>query len=226
MAVLVKVCGLGTPAALDAALAAGADMVGFVFFEASPRHVSLEAASDLAGRVAGRAEKVVLTVDADDASLAAAVAAFRPDLLQLHGRETPERVASVRARFGLPVIKAIGVADAADLDEVGRYEGVADRLLLDAKAPVHATRPGGHGISFDWSLVATARPRRPWLLAGGLTPETVATALAATGAPGLDVSSGVESIVGVKDAGRIAAFVAAARQHEAVVAPRRAGVRR
>ena len=211
MSVLVKICGLSTRATLDTALDAGADMVGFVFFEPSPRHVLLEAGAPLAAHVAGRARKVVLTVDANDATLDAVVAAFAPDLLQLHGAETPARVMAVRERFGLPVIKALGLAAADDLVRAAAYGAVADHLLFDAKAPVEATRPGGNGSSFDWHLLRDAALTKPWLLAGGLDPDNVAEALAATGAPGLDVSSGVETSAGVKDAGKIRAFLAAAR---------------
>jgi phosphoribosylanthranilate isomerase len=218
MPILVKICGLSTLPALDAALAAGADMVGFVFCDKSPRHVALDAAPALAGRVGAKAKKVVLTVDADDALLGAVIAAFRPDLLQLHGRESPERVAAVRARFGLPVMK-IGIADPTDLAAVARYDTIADRLLLDAKAPAAAGRPGGHGIGFDWRLLRDVTPKRPWMLAGGLTPDTAAAALRETGAPGLDVSSGVERALGAKDAGLIAAFVAAVRRHDETTTP-------
>lgn len=208
---LVKICGLRDAPALDAALAAGADMVGFVFFEASPRHVPLASATDLARRVERRALKVVLTVDADDPTLAAAIEAFEPDLVQMHGSETPERVAGVRARFGLPVMRALGLRTRGDLAAISLFEEVADHLLFDARPPAGASRPGGHGEAFDWSVLGDVAPRRPWLLAGGLHPGNVAEAIRATDASGVDVSSGVESSPGVKDADRIALFVGQAR---------------
>jgi phosphoribosylanthranilate isomerase len=210
MNVIVKICGLATEEALDAALAHGADMAGFVVFEKSPRHVSLELAARLGRRAGNRIRKVLLTVDADDALLAAAIAALEPALLQLHGGETPERAAAIRARFGLPVMKAIGIGSAADLAPIPQFEAVADFLLFDAK-PGHAKIPGGRGKSFDWSVLAGVETTKPWLLAGGLHAGNVAEAMVATRAPGVDVSSGVESAPGVKDGAKIAAFIAAAR---------------
>jgi phosphoribosylanthranilate isomerase len=211
MSVIVKICGLATQAGLDAALACGADMAGFVFFDKSPRHVSLELAAKLGRRAANRACKVLVTVDAGDAVLAAAIKALDPGLLQLHGSETPERAAAIRARFGLPVMKAIGISEPADLGLVPVFDGVADFLLFDAKPPRAIGRPGGSGTSFDWSLLGMIETKRPWLLAGGLDASNVAAALAQTGASGVDVSSGVESALGVKDRNKIAAFVAAVR---------------
>jgi len=211
MSVIVKICGLATKAGLDAALACGADMAGFVFFDKSPRHVSLELAANLGRRAARRTCKVLVTVDADDASLAAAIKALDPGLLQLHGSETPERVAAVRARFGLPVMKAIGILEEADLAVVPVFEGVADFLLFDAKPPCASGRPGGSGTSFDWSLLGMIETKTPWLLAGGLDASNVTDALAQTGAPGVDVSSGVENAPGVKDRDKVAAFIAAVR---------------
>jgi phosphoribosylanthranilate isomerase len=211
MSVIVKICGLATQAGLDAALACGADMAGFVFFDKSPRHVSLELAAKLGRRAANRACKVLVTVDAGDAVLAAAIKALDPGLLQLHGSETPERAAAIRARFGLPVMKAIGIFEPADLGLVPVFDGVADFLLFDAKPPRAIGRPGGSGTSFDWSLLGMIETKRPWLLAGGLDAGNVAEALAQTGASGVDVSSGVESALGVKDRNKIAAFVAAVR---------------
>ncbi|MFO1117157.1 MAG: phosphoribosylanthranilate isomerase [Beijerinckiaceae bacterium] len=208
---IVKICGLSTAPTLDAALAAGADMVGFVFFGPSPRNVTPALASQLARRVNGRAKKVALTVDADDATLDAILAALEPDILQLHGRETPARTAEIRARASLPIMKALGVSTADDLAAVAVYEPIADWLLFDAKPPKEATRPGGNAFSFDWAILDAFRTRKPWLLSGGLDPANVAEALARTGAPGVDVSSGVESAPGVKDEAKIRAFVAAAR---------------
>lgn len=208
--VLVKICGLSTPQTLDATIAAGADLAGFVFFAKSPRHISLDTARALGEEAAGRIQKVALTVDADDAALAEIVAALRPDMLQLHGHESPERVGAVKARFGLPVIKAIGVASAADVAAARSYDGVADWLLFDAKPAPDATVPGGAGVVFDWDLLRNITAAK-WMLSGGLDPENVAAALRQTQAPAVDVSSGVESARGVKDAGKIATFVAAVR---------------
>ena len=208
--VLVKICGLSTPQTLDATIAAGADLAGFVFFAKSPRHIDLDTARALGEQAAGRIQKVALTVDADDAALAEIVAALRPDMLQLHGHESPERASAVKARFGLPVIKAIGVASAADVAAARSYDGVADWLLFDAKPAPDATVPGGAGVVFDWDLLRNITAAK-WMLSGGLDPENVAAALRQTQAPAVDVSSGVESARGVKDAGKIAAFVAAVR---------------
>lgn len=208
--VLVKICGLSTPQTLDATIAAGADLAGFVFFAKSPRHIDLDTARALGEQAAGRIQKVALTVDADDAALAEIVAALRPDMLQLHGHESPERASAVKARFGLPVIKAIGVASAADVAAARSYDGVADWLLFDAKPAPDATVPGGAGVVFDWDLLRNITAAK-WMLSGGLDPENVAAALRQTQASAVDVSSGVESARGVKDAGKIAAFVAAVR---------------
>ena len=211
MSLIVKICGLSTEETLDAALAAGADMVGFNFFPKSPRFVTPARAAELAARVAGRAEIVAVTVDMDDTALAEIVAAVGPDGLQLHGAETPERVADVRKRFGRAVIKALPVATADDLAIAETYMTVADRLLLDAKPPKDATRPGGLGTPFDWTLLAGFDPDIPYLLSGGLKPGNVAEAVAITGAPGVDVSSGVESAPGRKEANLIRAFISNAR---------------
>jgi len=211
MSTLVKICGLKTLDAVDAAVKAGADMVGFVVFDRSPRHISLDQAAALGARVPAGAAKVLLTVDADDASLAAAIAALNPAFLQLHGAETPERVAAIRAGFGVKVIKVIAVGKRGDLDLIRRYDDIADMLLFDARPPPDASRPGGNGVGFDWSLLAGLATKKPWLLAGGLTAGNVAQALRETGAPGVDVSSGVESAPGVKDKGKIAEFVAMVR---------------
>lgn len=212
MTPLVKICGLGTPDAVDAALAAGADMIGLVRFPKSPRHVGLEEGRALSARAKGKAARVALVVDADDAALEAVVAALDPDLIQLHGAETPERVAVIRARFGRPVMKAVGIADPADLDAIERYADVADRVLLDAKPPPRAEAlPGGNGLAFDWRLVAGFDPQRPFMLSGGLSPETVAAAIELTGVRAVDVSSGVETRPGRKSPEKIAAFVKAAR---------------
>lgn len=207
---LVKICGLSTPETLHAAIDAGADFAGFVFFEKSPRHLDLETADKLGPIAQGRIRKVALTVDADDAALDAIVAALAPDDLQLHGAETPARVAEVKARFGLPIIKAIGVATSADVEAAGAYEGVADIILFDAKPAPGAMVPGGAGVSFDWDLLRDVAIKA-WMLSGGLDPDNVAEAIRRSGARAVDVSSGVESARGVKDVGKIAAFVKAAR---------------
>jgi len=211
MSVLVKICGLSTPDALDAALEAGADMVGFVFFEPSPRHLGLGAAQTLGARVRGRAKKVALTVDATDEALARIIEALAPDVLQLHGRETPDRVVVVRTRFGLPVIKALPIARREDLGPVRTYDKVADRILFDARAPREATRPGGLGQPFDWRLLENLDQNLAFMLSGGLDAANVAEALAITRAPAVDVSSGVERAPGVKDPDKIRAFIRAAR---------------
>lgn len=206
-----KICGLRTPADVEAAAAAGAGYIGLVFFPRSPRHLELPAARDLALAAPVGLAKVGLVVDADDAQLEAITDAVPLDMLQLHGRESPARVAAVKARFGLPVMKAVGVAEAADLAAIAEYEAVADQILVDAKARKGAALPGGNGLAFDWRLIAGRQWQRPWMLAGGLTPGNVAEAVRLTGAAQVDVSSGVESAPGVKDAARIAAFVAAAQ---------------
>jgi phosphoribosylanthranilate isomerase len=211
VSLLVKICGLSTPDTLDVALEAGADMVGFVFFPASPRNISFENARALGSRVQGRARKVANTVDADDALLEKIVSSLKPDMLQLHGHETPQRVAAVRESFGLPVMKALPIESTADLLPIGSYTGVADRLLFDARPPREATRPGGLGKPFDWHLLENLDLSIPYLLSGGLHAGNVAEALAITRAGGVDVSSGVESAPGVKDPDKIRAFIRAAR---------------
>jgi phosphoribosylanthranilate isomerase len=212
LSLIVKICGLSTPETLDVALDAGADMVGFVFFPPSPRNVSFDRAKVLAARVRGRAQKVALSVDADDQTFDAIVGSLRPDMLQLHGKETPGRVAELKKRFGLPVMKAIAVAARADLAAVADYAGVADRLLFDARAPREATRPGGLGKPFDWALLQNLDLGVPFMLSGGLDAGNVGEALRVTRAPGVDVSSGVERAAGEKDPDRIRAFVRAARE--------------
>jgi phosphoribosylanthranilate isomerase len=211
MALLVKICGLSTPETLDVALDAGADMVGFVFFPPSPRNISLDTARALASQVQGRARKVANTVDADDALLEKIIESLKPDILQLHGHETPQRVAAIRESFGLPVMKALAIETKSDLAAIQNYTGVADRLLFDARPPRDATRPGGLGKPFDWHLLENLNLSIPFLLSGGLQADNVAEALRITRAPGVDVSSGVESAPGVKDPDKIRAFIRAAR---------------
>jgi phosphoribosylanthranilate isomerase len=208
---LVKICGLSTLDTLEVALEAGADMVGFVFFASSPRNVSLHAARELAAQVKGRAEKVALTVDADDAMLANIVDVLQPGVLQLHGKETPARVSAIAQRFGLPVMKALPIETRSDLAAIPRYLKAADRLLFDARPPRDATRPGGLGKPFDWHLLEGLDLSIPFMLSGGLDPQNVAEAIRITRAPAVDVSSGVESAPGIKDPDKIRAFIRAAR---------------
>jgi phosphoribosylanthranilate isomerase len=208
--VRVKICGLKTPADVAAIVAAGAAYAGFNFFPKSPRHVTPPEARDLALVAPEGLCKVALVVDADDAVLDAIVAEVPLDMLQLHGHETPARVAEIKARYGLPVMKVIGVAEEADLADLLDFQLVADQILIDAKAPKGAVLPGGNGLTFDWRLLVGRKWLRPWMLAGGLTPDNVADAIRLTGARQVDVASGVESAPGVKDAAKIAAFVAAA----------------
>jgi phosphoribosylanthranilate isomerase len=207
----VKICGLSRPQDLTAVALSGANYAGFVFFEKSPRHLAIEAARDLAFAAPVGLAKVALVVDADDVFLDALTAVVPLDMLQLHGAESPERVAAVKARYGLPVMKALGVADAGDLPKIDVYAQVADQLLIDAKPPKDASLPGGNGLAFDWRLIAGRRWSVPWMLAGGLTPANVAQAMALTGARQVDVSSGVEASPGIKDADLINAFVNAAQ---------------
>ncbi len=212
MTPIVKICGLSTAPTLEAALKAGADVVGFVFFSKSPRHVDLEVARALGAQARGRARIAALSVDADDDALARIIEALDPDIVQLHGRETPARVKEIGQRFACATMKAVGVAAPDDLAAADRYDGVADFLLIDAKPPKDAALPGGNGLPFDWRLAKSFSPRAPWLLSGGLDPANVADAITLTGTSGVDVSSGVESAPGIKDQAKIAAFVAAARQ--------------
>jgi phosphoribosylanthranilate isomerase len=207
----VKICGINSPEAADAVVCAGADYAGLVFFPRSPRHVTPERAASLAARLRGHCRIVAVLVDATDAEIERTVHTVRPCILQLHGEESPERVAAIRHRFGIPVMKAIAVADATDFVAVETFEKVADRLLFDAKAPREAERPGGHGAAFDWQLLRGRRVSRPWLLSGGLNAESVARALRACNAPGVDCSSGVETSPGVKSPQLIRDLVAAAR---------------
>ena len=217
MPLTIKICGLMTPQALDVALDSGADLVGFVFFAPSPRNLGLELARTLGERVRGRAGKVALTVNANNHTLGDIVDALKPDMLQLHGKETPERVAVVRSRFGLPVMKALPIAERADLSPIREYAQVADRLIFDARAPQDATRPGGLGKPFDWTLLSGIDPGVPFMLSGGLDANNVAQALRITRAPGVDVSSGVERAPGEKDPDMIRAFIRAARVAEAEI---------
>lgn len=210
----VKICGLRSRAEVAAAATAGAAYVGFVFFPPSPRNISLADARWIAGGIPDGLIRVALTVDADDETLAGILEAAEVDMLQLQGRESPERVAEVRARFEVPVMKAIGIATEDDLAVLDAYAEVADQLLVDARALPGADRPGGNGTPFDWRIIRARQWRRPWMLAGGLTADNVAEAVRLTGADQVDVSSGVESSPGHKDPARVAAFIRAARDAE------------
>jgi phosphoribosylanthranilate isomerase len=211
MSVRVKICGLREAAHVAAVVQAGAAYIGFNFFLKSPRYVTPAQAAALAIDVPPGVAKVALVVDADDAGLDAIVGTVPLDMIQLHGHETPDRVLAIRTRFGLPVMKVVGIAGDADLSQIAGYEAVADQIMVDARAPKGAVLPGGNGVPFDWRLIAGRVWRKPWMLAGGLTPSNVAEAVRLTGARQVDVASGVESAPGVKDARLIAAFVTAAQ---------------
>ncbi|MGM4920807.1 MULTISPECIES: phosphoribosylanthranilate isomerase [unclassified Tardiphaga] len=214
MSLIVKICGLSTPETLDAALVGGADMVGFVFFPPSPRHVTLDVARALGKQAKGRAVKVALSVDADDADLENSIDALKPDILQLHGKESVARVRDIKQKFGLPVMKALAVETRADLAALPGYAAVCDRILFDAKPPKDATRPGGLGAVFDWHLLEGLDLKLPFMVSGGLNAANVAEALRITRAGGVDISSGVESAPGIKDPDMIRAFIRAARATE------------
>ena len=207
----VKICGLTDKLALSAACKGGARYVGFVFFPKSPRHVTIEQAAELALSVPEGVCKVALVVDPDDSLLDNITDRVPIDMLQLHGKEPPDRVAEIKARYGLPVMKAVGISDVEDLPQINKYSRVADQLLIDAKPPKSAELPGGNGLSFDWRLLEQRRWAVPWMLAGGLTAANVGEAARLTGAQQVDVSSGVESETGVKDADLVEAFLRAAR---------------
>ena len=214
MSVPVKICGLKTAEAVDAALAGGAAYIGFIFFAKSPRNITASDAGRVAARARGRAKIVAVTVNADDTFLAEIVDVLKPDYLQLHGNESNERVAEIKRRFGLPVIKVFAVREAADLDAVRDYAGVADLFMFDAKPPAGSDLPGGNGIAFDWSILSGLDADLDYLLSGGLNAGNVGEAIAGTGAPAIDVSSGVEKAPGEKDPGLIAGFFDAIRRAE------------
>jgi phosphoribosylanthranilate isomerase len=215
MSLIVKICGLSEPETLEAALDAGADMVGLVFFEPSPRNVDLTKAAELAARARGRAELAALTVDADAKLLDAIAEQVRPDWFQLHGSETPEAAVAIRETYDTRVMKAIAVATSADLDKVGPYAAAVDRILFDARAPKDATRPGGLGVPFDWRILEGLNLGKPFVLSGGLNLGNLAQAVRIARPHGVDVSSGVERALGVKDANMIRAFIGAARGADA-----------
>ena len=213
MSIRVKICGLSTPETVETAVAAGADYLGFTFIPRSPRFISHERAASLAALVPSSVAKVALTVDADDAALDAAVEALDPDILQLHGAETPGRLRELKARYGITLMKAIGIAEPDDPLKATIYRDSADLLLFDAKPPksMAGALPGGNGLVFDWSLIAGHRPEMPWMLSGGLNAENVAEAIRITGAEAVDVSSGVEDAPGRKKPELIEAFIRAAK---------------
>jgi phosphoribosylanthranilate isomerase len=212
MSVSAKICGVTTPEAARAALAGGAAYLGFMFFEKSPRNIAVEVAARLAEPVRGKAKVVAVAVDPSDAEVDRIAQGLRPDFIQLHGRETPSRVREVAQRSGAGVIKVVPVSEVSDLDAAGDYELVAEHLMFEGKPPKDATRPGGLGATFDWTLLSGRRFRRPWLLAGGLDPWNLADAVRQSGAPIVDVSSGVERGPGLKDPALITAFLDAARK--------------
>lgn len=211
MAVLVKICGINSAEAADAAARGGADFVGLMFHPKSPRHVTPEAARSLAQRLRGKVRIVAVIVDPRDEDIVHVMNNAVPDFLQLHGSESPARVGEIREKFGIPVIKVLSVAEAADFANLPAYEDAADMLMFDAKPPANADRAGGHGVAFDWQLLRSRTISRPWFLAGGLTHENVSRAVAAANAPGVDVSSGVETAPGVKNPELIQSFIASAR---------------
>jgi len=210
MTIQIKICGLSTPEAVDRAADLNADMAGFIFFEKSPRHVAIETAAALAERARARGlATVAVTVDMDDAGLDEIVTAVKPDWLQLHGGESPERAADLKTRYRLPVMKAFAIREAADLERIAPYHGIADRFLFDAKPPKGSDLPGGNGVSFDWRLLATLDEAASYMLSGGLTKDNIGEALGISGATMVDVSSGVENAPGIKDLNMMDAFVRA-----------------
>ncbi len=211
MSVLVKICGLSTQESVDMAVTSGTHMIGFNFFERSPRYVSPALAGTLCARVPEHIERVGLVVDASDEEIATILDGAALDVLQLHGHETPDRVRDISRRFGLPVMKVCAISEASDLDRAETYLDVADALLFDAKPPKHASRPGGNAVSFDWTLLSERSWTRPWLLAGGLDISNVADAVRISGSPGVDVSSSVEDAPGIKNLDKIADFIQAVK---------------
>ncbi|APY13839.1 phosphoribosylanthranilate isomerase [Brucella sp. 10RB9214] len=222
MALDIKICGLKTPEAVAAALDGGATHIGFIFFPKSPRHITPDAAARLRAAATGRAVAVAVTVDADDETLDEIVKTVRPDMLQLHGGETPERVRFLKARYNLPVMKAFSIREAGDLEAIAPYRGIADRFLFDAKPPKGSELPGGNGISFDWNLLAALDADIDYMLSGGLNADNIAEALLKTGAPGIDISSGVECAPGEKDVRLIENFFQAVADANAQPFARRA----
>ena len=210
----VKICGLKTPEAVEHAVARGASHTGFIFFSRSPRNIEPDDAGRLAERIRGRAKIVAVTVDADNDELDEIISALKPDLLQLHGSEDPDRVLTVKAIYGLPVMKVLSIRDASDLERIDAYLGIADRFLFDAKPPAGSELPGGNGVSFDWRLLGALDGSVDYMLSGGLNADNIGEALALTGARAVDISSGVESAPGVKDLRLMDAFFDAVRRVE------------
>jgi len=207
----IKICGLKSDEAVAAALESGASHIGFIFFEKSPRHISIEEAARLREAARGKALAVAVTVDADDATLDAIVSGMKPDILQLHGHETADRIRELKSRHGLPVIKALSIREASDLDLIKTYLGVADRFLLDAKPPTGADLPGGNGVAFDWTILTSLDANVDYMLSGGVNAGNIASALRLARPSGVDVSSGVENAPGEKDPEKIRAFFRAVR---------------
>ena len=215
MGTKIKFCGLKTPDAVQLAAELGAWKIGFIFFPKSPRHIEVPVAAELAALARNLGlETTAVTVNATEDELAAIVASVQPDLLQFHGAETPNHIDKMKARFDLPAMKAFSIREAADLDAVGPYRGIADFMLFDAKAPKGSELPGGNGVSFDWSLLGGLQPKIDYVLSGGLTVDNIEEALTETGAPYVDVSSGIESEPGIKDPAKMRAFAAAIRRHD------------
>jgi len=203
MGIETKICGISTAQAVDAVAAGGAAYIGFIFFEKSPRHVQIDQAAKLASQVTGAVRKVAVSVNADDEYLDQIVSGIKPDMLQLHGSETPQRVADLKARHGLPVMKAFAIHDATDLKNAEPYQGIADRFLFDAKPPEGSELPGGNGVSFDWKLLRHFNSVTPYMLSGGLSSDNIEEALNLSGAQAIDISSGVESSPGIKDIAKV-----------------------
>ncbi|MEO9336021.1 phosphoribosylanthranilate isomerase [Mesorhizobium sp. SB112] len=207
----VKICGLKTPDAVDAALKGGASHIGFIFFPKSPRNVAPEDAAELRKRASGRAKSVAVVVDADDDTLDHIVRTVSPDILQLHGHESPQRSAEIKSRYGLPIMKAFAIREASDLEAIAPYRGIAERFLFDAKPPKGSELPGGNGVSFDWRLLAGLDAKVDYMLSGGLNAANINEALALSNPAGIDISSGVERAPGVKDVALIENFFRAVR---------------
>lgn len=218
MALDIKICGLKTPETIAAALDGGASHIGFIFFAKSPRYLAPELAGDLRLAARGQADAVAVTVDADNAFLDEIVLAMSPDMLQLHGRETPERVAAIRARYSLPVMKAFSISEPGDLDRIAAYRDAADRFLLDAKPPKGSELPGGNGVTFDWRILTALDADVDYMLSGGLNAANIGEALRLANPPGIDISSGVESAPGVKDVGLIRDFFGAVQEAQSTSA--------
>ncbi len=210
----IKICGLSTQEAVTACIDAGADLIGFIFFEKSPRHLTLQTAAELSAFAGKKVGKIAVTVNASDKELDAIVAQVKPDFLQLHGKETPDQVSLIKKKYDLPVVKAFAIRTGDDFAQLATYEGIADRFLLDAKAPKGSDLPGGNGVSFDWNLLASFKTNTPVMLSGGLDISNIKDALDISQASSIDVSSGVESSPGIKDVAKIASFIKTVREYD------------